>query len=205
MNTRARFGFTLVLLGGVVAGACINTHPARAEDNMFSSILGVIGLTSDVPEIEYRERSPLVVPPKIKLPKPKEAAAVASAAWPKDPDIERKKAAEEEAKAPRVDPGKPLTIQEIRAGRRPGAGVEDNYNPVGNRKDPKLTPQEMAEINASLKKYNESNLQAAASTERQWLTDPPNIYRKPATITPEIEAQAIAAGAKTGKPWYEFW
>ena len=62
-----------------------------------------------------------------------------------------------------------------------------------------------AEINASLKKYNDSNLQVSASTERQWLTEPPNVYRKPATITPEIEAQAIAAGAKTDKPWYEFW
>lgn len=205
MNTRSRFGLTIVLLGGVIAGVSVNSDEARAEDNMFGSILGAIGLTSDAPEIEYRERSPLVVPPKIKLPKPKDTASANSAAWPKDPDIERQKAAELEANAPRVDPGKPLTIQEIRAGRRPGAGIESDYNPVGNRKDPKLTPQEMAEINASLKKYNESTLQASASTERQWLTDPPNVYRKPATITPEIEAQAIAAGAKTDKPWYEFW
>lgn len=205
MNTRSRFGLTLVLLGGVVSGVSTNVDQARAEDAMFGSIFSAIGLTSDAPEIEYRERSPLVVPPNFKLPKPKDAAAASSAAWPKDPDAERRKAAEAEAKAPRVDPGKPLTIQEIRAGRRPGAGIEDNYNPVGNRKDPKLTPEEMAEINASLKKYNESTLQASASTERKWLTDPPNIYRKPATITPEIEAQAIAAGAKKNKPWYEFW
>lgn len=205
MNTGSRFGAILVLLGGVIAGSCTFVGHAHAEDNVFGSILGAIGLTSDAPEIEYRERSPLVVPPKIKLPKPKETASANSAAWPKDPDVERQKAAEAEAKAPRVDPGKPLTVQEIRAGRRPGAGIEYNYNPVGNRKDPKLTPEEMAEINASLKKYNESNLQASASTERQWLTDPPNVYRKPAKITPEIEAQAIAAGAKTDKPWYEFW
>lgn len=205
MNTRSRFGLTLVLLGGVIAGVSAPIDQARAEDNMFGSILGAIGLTNDAPEIEYRERSPLVVPPKIKLPKPKETASANSAAWPKDPDIERKKAAEAEANAPLIDSSKPLTIQEIRAGRKPGAGIEDNYNAVGNRKDPKLTPQEMAEINASLKKYNDSTLQASASTERQWLTEPPNVYRKPATITPEIEAQAIAAGAKTDKPWYEFW
>ena len=178
MNTRSRFGLTLVLLGGVVSGVSTNVDQARAEDTMFGSIFSAIGLTSDAPEIEYRERSPLVVPPKIKLPKPKDAAAASSAEWPKDPDVERRKAAEAEAKAPRVDPGKPLTIQEIRAGRRPGAGIEDNYNPVGNRKDPKLTLEEMAEINASLKKYNESTRQASASTERKWLTDPPNIYRK---------------------------
>ncbi|MFM8701200.1 MAG: hypothetical protein ACKOC1_07360 [Hyphomicrobiales bacterium] len=202
MNIRSRFGLTLVLLGGVIA---TNSDQARAEDDMFGSILGAIGLTSNAPEIEYRERSPLVVPPKIKLPKPKDTASANSAAWPIDPDIERKKAAEAEANAPWVDPGKRLSIQEIRAGRRPGAGIESDYNPVGNRKDPKLSIEEMTQINASLKAYNASNLQASASTERQWLTDPPNIYRKPATITPEIEAQAIAAGAKTDKPWYQFW
>ena len=162
MNTRSRFGLTLVLLGGVIAGVSAPIDQARAEDNMFGSILGAIGLTNDAPEIEYRERSPLVVPPKIKLPKPKETASANSAAWPKDPDIERKKAAEAEANAPMIDSSKPLTIQEIRAGRKPGAGIEDNYNAVGNRKDPKLTPQEMAEINASLKKYNDSNLQVSA-------------------------------------------
>ena len=205
MNTRSRFGLTLVLAGGVIAGSCAFIGNAKAEDNIFGSILGSIGLTNDAPEIEYRERSPLVVPPKIKLPKPKDTASVNTASWPKDPDIERKKAAEAEANKPWVDTGKPLTVQEIRAGRKPGAGIEDNYNPVGNRKDPKLTPQEMAELNASVKKYNESNLKVAATTERQWLTDPPNVYRKPAAITPEIEAQAIAAGAKTGKPWYQFW
>ena len=74
-----------------------------------------------------------------------------------------------------------------------------------SKKRCKAVWEEMAEINASLKKYNDSNLQVSASTERQWLTEPPNVYRKPATITPEIEAQAIAAGAKTDKPWYEFW
>ena len=100
MNTRSRFGLTLVLLGGVIAGVSAPIDQARAEDNMFGSILGAIGLTNDAPEIEYRERSPLVVPPKIKLPKPKETASANSAAWPKDPDIERKKAAEAEANAP---------------------------------------------------------------------------------------------------------
>jgi hypothetical protein len=44
--------------------------------------------------IDYRERSPLVVPPKIDLPPPGSAAPEANAAnWPKDPDEKQRKAA----------------------------------------------------------------------------------------------------------------
>ena len=44
--------------------------------------------------IDYRERSPLVVPPRIDLPPPAAAAAEVNAPnWPKDPDEKRRKAA----------------------------------------------------------------------------------------------------------------
>jgi hypothetical protein len=44
--------------------------------------------------IDYRERSPLVVPPQLDLPPPGAAAAQVNAPnWPKDPDEKRRKAA----------------------------------------------------------------------------------------------------------------
>jgi hypothetical protein len=44
--------------------------------------------------IDYRERSPLVVPPQLDLPPPAAAASQATAPnWPKDPDEKRRKAA----------------------------------------------------------------------------------------------------------------
>ena len=54
-----------------------------------------IGATNmDNKGIEYRERSPLVIPPKIDLPPPGSAAAeIKDPNWPKDPDVQRRKAA----------------------------------------------------------------------------------------------------------------
>jgi hypothetical protein len=47
---------------------------------------------TDEPDIEYRERAPLVVPPSRNLPKPQEETAAAkTAAWPNDPDVKRRK------------------------------------------------------------------------------------------------------------------
>jgi len=47
---------------------------------------------TDEPGIEYRERAPLVLPPSRNLPKPQEeTAATNSPAWPKDPDVKRRK------------------------------------------------------------------------------------------------------------------
>src|SRR5262245_63371469 len=51
------------------------------------------------PQIEYRERSPLVIPPSRNLPPPEQAGAGRTAAWPVDPDVKRK----QEAAAKRKD------------------------------------------------------------------------------------------------------
>jgi hypothetical protein len=51
-------------------------------------------------DIEYRERAPLVVPPSRNLPPPQAEgqAAARSPAWPKDPDVKRRKQTAEKAK-----------------------------------------------------------------------------------------------------------
>jgi hypothetical protein len=43
--------------------------------------------------IDYRERSPLVVPPKLNLPPPETANAAPKPNWPKDPDVEERRKA----------------------------------------------------------------------------------------------------------------
>jgi hypothetical protein len=49
--------------------------------------------------IEYRERSPLVIPPNRNLPPPEQAGAGQNAAWPADPDVKRKQDAAAKKKA----------------------------------------------------------------------------------------------------------
>ena len=50
-----------------------------------------IPVVGDEPPIEYRERSPLVVPPTRELPPPQANAAPRNPAWPVDPDVKRAK------------------------------------------------------------------------------------------------------------------
>jgi hypothetical protein len=125
-------GLTTLVLGGV--------GPARAQDDSVegNSILNLekriwngfvhgLGLRSaDDPVIEYRERSPLVVPPSRDLPPPQAKAAPKDPAWPHDPDAARKKARTKRT-ATNVDAsrvldaaGRPLTPSELNA---PGGTV----------------------------------------------------------------------------------
>ena len=58
------------------------------EEKIIEGIMAGIGGTNmENRGIDYRERSPLVVPPKLDLPPPAAAAAEVKAPnWPKDPD-----------------------------------------------------------------------------------------------------------------------
>jgi hypothetical protein len=61
------------------------------ERRLWSGIAHGLGLRSaDDPVIEYRERSPLVVPPTRDLPQPKTKSAAKNPSWPQDPDHARR-------------------------------------------------------------------------------------------------------------------
>jgi hypothetical protein len=80
---------------------------ARAEDDddqknsiwnldtrVYREFMSALGWRNGSEEgIEYRERSPLVVPPSRSLPAPEAARAQPSPAWPVDPDQKRRKEA----------------------------------------------------------------------------------------------------------------
>ena len=76
------------------------------EEKIIEGIMrGIGGTNMENRGIEYRERSPLVVPPKIDLPPPQEATVQKTAPnWPKDPDEQRRKAAISARKKENKDP-----------------------------------------------------------------------------------------------------
>src|SRR3981189_49252 len=76
------------------------------EEKIIGNIMSGLGATNmENKGIEYRERSPLVVPPKLDLPPPGAASAeVKDANWPKDPDIRKRKAAIAARKKANKDP-----------------------------------------------------------------------------------------------------
>jgi len=82
-------------------GLAMSAGPARAGDDdrsftekVSDGFYGMIrGTNMDNRGIDYRERSPLVVPPKLDLPPPVSAKSeVSDPNWPKDPDEARRKA-----------------------------------------------------------------------------------------------------------------
>jgi hypothetical protein len=84
-------------LVGILVVSCGATG-ARAEDDdltfdqkILRGVLGSFGVRTGSDEIEYRERSPLVVPPKADLPPPQTDQAARAANWPNDPTVKRRK------------------------------------------------------------------------------------------------------------------
>ena len=109
--------FGAVLFGATLGiGLVMTAGPARAQDaevdqRSFSEKFvdgfksTIRGVTMDNRGIDYRERSPLVVPPNLDLPPPASASNAAPVAnWPKDPDERQRKAiiAAKKKNAPRT-------------------------------------------------------------------------------------------------------
>ncbi len=102
-NTTARAAQFAAIVFGVALVMTVSAARAGddGEDNRSFSQKIVDGFKAgftvtnmDSKGIDYRERSPLVVPPQLDLPPPAAAAAEVNAPnWPKDPDEKRRKAA----------------------------------------------------------------------------------------------------------------
>lgn len=105
--TAAAFGIGLVIAAGPVRAADDDDDDDKTfEEKIIEGIMrGIGGTNMENRGIDYRERSPLVVPPKLDLPKPGQAAVESKVPnWPKDPDEARRKAAIEARKKANKDP-----------------------------------------------------------------------------------------------------
>jgi hypothetical protein len=177
------------VLAALAAALAATATGAKAQEGVFmKDMLGTLGLTEkERPPITYRERAPLVLPPGSNLPTPIErgAAREANAAWPKDPEItaRERRAARDKAPIVRGEQGRmndnntTLSINEMRAGRRPGAEVqtEATYKPGdNNRASFWLDPLELLKG-----KKDDAEVTAQAEPERDLLSQPPAGYRRP--------------------------
>src|ERR1700757_439493 len=119
---------TIFLVVFATATACASTSNARAGDyddpsgtTFTSKMLKAIGLPDpDHPEYEinYSERSPLVVPPNRNLPAPIAGDKPPTPNWPQDPDVKKRQAAAKSDKPlrpvdPVIDDGRPLRPDEL--------------------------------------------------------------------------------------------
>ena len=183
---RARVPVALALVLAAAGG----TMPALAQEGVFmKDMLGTLGLVEkDRAPITYRERAPLVLPPRSDLPPPvaRSAEREANAAWPKDPEVtaRERRAARDRAPITRGEQGRmndnntTLSIGEMRSGRRPGAEVqtEPTYKPGDNNRAAFwLDPLELLKG----KKDDAETTLSSVEPERNLLSEPPAGYRRP--------------------------
>jgi hypothetical protein len=187
---------------------------ASAQEGVFmKDFLGSIGvIPKERPPINYRERPPLVLPPKMELREPANPNAVQAAnpQWPNDPDVAAARRREAEARLPvtqsekrRLDQNATLSIHEIRQGRRPGAEVPNA--PVVRRGDIArdallVSPDELRATSSS----KEATLSSLDEPERSSLTEPPAGFRKPTErVKPTFEIEHRADEADPKAYWRE--
>jgi hypothetical protein len=158
---------------------------------LITGLAQTFGLThEDDPQIDFRERSKLVLPPKMALPPPGAASAAQGGAWPVDVETVREK------RRKHMDDAEPSALQRASRGWRlfnPGDDVKvttsgmDRNAPSCRVPDPKTgeCPEAArADMNwnpltwVGLEKKPASVL--GPEPERQSLIDPPKGYRAPA-------------------------
>lgn len=189
MAHRAR-AIRILLAGSMIAAAL----PASAQEGMlFQNVLRSMGMMpGEGPDIEYRQRPPLVVPPSSALPRPQDPAAGRNAAWPNDPDVAARRAAAEDTLLPATRRDKyrenqrPLLSQEeLRKGRLPGQGYGPGATRGTDTYEENIGPIRIGrELAAKQSADDLSQLKYGQEPQRKRLSDPPVGYRRPAGSAP---------------------
>lgn len=197
-----RLAFPLVLALGVavVAGPAFaqeDDDDLTFEQSIIHSLLG----GNSGPAIDYRERSPLVIPPARDLPVPGSAEAVAAnPAWPHDADQKKKtKVSGPRSAAAAIDrEGLPLSPDELRRGTVAGARAQ---RPARTVSDGDMgRPMMPTELNRGEQKTlfglltrvtgMETPEPFAGEPARSKLTQPPAGYRTPVGNQPYAPPQS---------------
>jgi hypothetical protein len=192
-------GVGLVMATGPVRAGDDDEEDDRTfEEKIIHNIMtGLGGTNMETKGIEYRERSPLVVPPKIDLPPPAASNEVKAPNWPKDPDEARRKAAiaarKKDTRKSVEDPRtafRPLTPEELSVGGKTAAvasaskdKANDPVQPGTSQNNPILSPSQLGFSGSLGSLMLGGNKPETApfkgEPERQTLTQPPPGYQTP--------------------------
>src|SRR5882757_4889203 len=184
-------GIGLVMTAGPVrAGDDDDDDGLTFEERIIDNLMTGLGARSAANQgIDYRERSPLVVPPKLDLPPPASATQANAPNWPKDLDIAMRKAAIEarkkEVKKENWQQAMPLTQAEIEAGRKQQTAT-DSKEPIepGVTKNPLLSPEQLGYTGGLLGVFKGNSSEAKpfkGEPTRDSLTSPPPGYQTPSS------------------------
>ncbi|MCZ7658643.1 MAG: hypothetical protein M5U07_12690 [Xanthobacteraceae bacterium] len=225
MSRRPNPGFRrslLALVGGAALACALAAAPAVADDEedtfeerMIKYLLGSMGVdVGNRPDIDYRERSPLVLPPSMDLPPPDSGlGAAANPAWPRDPDLKRARQAA--AKSSVFDPlwseeppsHRRMSPDELRRGAKAGAGRvtrTSRGSPSWDEEQGRpLSPDQLnykGDIFNSLLGHKPEQQEFTGEPPRTSLTQPPAGYQTPSPSHPYGIAEKKGPGYKIPNP-----
>lgn len=181
------------LFGAILATACGVTPVVAEEDpeeqtldqKIVRNVLTTLGLRRGTDDIEYRERSPLVVPPRMNLPPP-EAAATRAPNWPVDPDVKRRKNAENKRRFDEVEDTRPLRPSELNVGqpRRSEQPAPTDAEKEARPLPPSLLGGSLTGIFGFWGGKKEEEVKFTSEPPRTTLTEPPVGYQTPSPTQP---------------------
>lgn len=197
----------------LVATMFASPAPARAGDDddtpldtkILRSLLEGIGLERDGKEsIDYHERPPLVIPSSKALPPPEKSDAVIAGnpAWPKDPDVTRRKDSEKRAKkgvrSEEIDAwSRPLSPAEMMpGGDRARTGPARKVVQPAGAEGQRLTASELGYRGSFFDFFggkDERSVRFTGEPARTSLTEPPSGYQTPSPDQPYGEGQSDSA------------
>jgi hypothetical protein len=182
-------GVGLVMTAGAARAGDDDEDDKTFEEKIIEGIMAGIGGTNmDNRGIDYRERSPLVVPPKLDLPPPAASSTEVKAPnWPKDPDEARRKAAIAARKKDNKDPvqaSRILTPSELNAARTAPPVRTDNepLQPGNQNNNPILSPSQLGYEGGFSGLFGGKKTETApfkGEPTRESLTQPPAGYQTP--------------------------
>jgi hypothetical protein len=196
---------TLACCAGALAFS-LGGFPAHAADDEetlpeLEFLKKMFGIQDQGP-IEYRERSPLVVPPTRNLPSPETVAAESNPAWPQDATKTPKKKKEQKLSVTDQQiAGKPISPYELDKGRKAGAGLTPTTSDRGDRGAP-LSPSELGYkgglFGGLFKDQNKDEVVTfTGEAPRTSLTEPPTGYMTPSPNYP----YGLSAKKEAPKPF----
>jgi hypothetical protein len=200
-----RVAFT-AMVGTTFLATSVPASAQEEEDNGYDiqiirRVLSAVGLRDDKPPIDYRERSPLVVPPSTSLPPPM-SGNVAAPNWPVDPEIKELRMRNAASKVPGatgdpvVDDGKPLLPSELAKGRAKRGVAPGPITEFPNVSQKELgTPNVFSFFSKALSSTEkEESKTFTQEPPRTSLLEPPPGYQTPAST------YAYGVGKKDNKP-----
>jgi hypothetical protein len=183
-----------ILAGWAAAPARAADNPDDTSDNFVRQLFESLGLEGNRPTIEYRERSPLVLPQSNELPAPQSSVTDNNPAWPVDQDLRREKELKKATSQRRreigdsvMDDARVLRPDELRRGTLPRSRQSRSTSQSAEDAAKPLSPSGLGykgNLFGSLFGYKDEITKFNHEPERTSLTEPPPGYQTPSPAQP---------------------